>query len=162
MKTSAIMSRFARHPHSFVPALLALGSLSLGAQGRPSNEIVIEARPQPPAVETGHLRLGSNTSPDGHTIGATSRYLTRDGMPWLPVMGEFHFSRYPEAEWENEILKMKAGGVQIVSSYVIWIHHEEVEGEFDWSGRKNLRRFVELCAKHGMLAYPRIGPWVHA
>jgi hypothetical protein len=41
-------------------------------------------------------------------------------------MGEFHYSRYPESEWESEILKMKAGGVQIVSTYVIWIHHEEV------------------------------------
>ena len=31
----------------------------------------------------------------------------------LPVMGEFHFARYPEAYWEEEILKMKAGGVQV-------------------------------------------------
>jgi len=43
-------------------------------------------------------------------------------------MGEFHFSRYPEAEWEPEILKMKASGVQIIATYVIWIHHEETEG----------------------------------
>ena len=156
------MLRFSRILPLALPALVALGPPSLAAQGRGRNDILIDARSQPPAVETGRLRLGSSTSPDGHTIGATSRYLTRDGRPWLPVMGEFHFSRYPESEWENEILKMKAGGVQIVSTYVIWIHHEEVEGEFDWSGRKNVRRFVELCAKHGMLAYPRIGPWVHA
>lgn len=22
-------------------------------------------------------------------------FLLRDGRPWLPVMGEFHYSRYP-------------------------------------------------------------------
>ncbi|MFY9855878.1 MAG: beta-galactosidase, partial [Terracidiphilus sp.] len=76
-------------------------------------------------------------------------------------MGEFHFTRYPEAYWEEEILKMKASGVEVISTYVFWIHHEEIEGQFDWSGQRDLRRFAELCAKHGMLLYPRIGPWDH-
>jgi hypothetical protein len=57
---------------------------------------------------------------------------------------------------------MKSAGVQIVSAYIIWIHHEEVEGQWDWSGQKDLRHFVELCAKHGMYVVPRIGPWSHA
>jgi hypothetical protein len=76
-------------------------------------------------------------------------------------MGEFHYTRYPEAYWEEEILKMKASGVEIISTYVFWIHHEEIEGQFDWSGQRDLRRFAELCAKHEMLLYPRIGPWAH-
>jgi hypothetical protein len=57
---------------------------------------------------------------------------------------------------------MKAGGVDIVASYVIWIHHEEEKSVFDWSGQRNLRRFVELTQKHGLYFYPRIGPWSHA
>ena len=120
-----------------------------------------EARTSP---EIGYLQMGSGAagkSPSGHFLSVNSRYLTMDGKPWLPVMGEFHYSRYPERYWEEEVLKMKAGGVQIVSTYVFWIHHEEVEGQFDWSGQRNLRKFVELCAKHGMYVYPRIGPWDH-
>ncbi|HEU4883690.1 MAG TPA: beta-galactosidase [Longimicrobium sp.] len=147
------------HTWRFLAVLLALGVHAGGASGQ---EMVIDATEAPPPVETGFLRLGSNRSPEGHVIGATSRYLTRDGEPWVPVMGEFHFSRYPEQYWEEEILKMKAAGVQIVASYVIWIHHEEEEGRFDWSGQRDLRRFVELVGKHGMYAYPRIGPWSHA
>ncbi len=77
-------------------------------------------------------------------------------------MGEFHFSRYPQAQWEEEILKMKAAGVNIVSTYVIWIHHEEVKGQFEWTGQRDLRVFAQLCAKHGMYVVPRIGPWDHA
>ncbi len=100
-------------------------------------------------------------SPGGETLGVNSRYLLRNGEPWFPVMGEFQFSRYPEAEWEDEILKMKAGGVQIISTYVFWIHIEEIEGQFDWTGQRSLRRFVELCRKHEMYVWVRIGPWDH-
>ena len=52
-------------------------------------------------------------------------YLTCDGKPILPVMGEFHFSRYPKEEWEQALLILKRGGVEIVATYVFWIHHEE-------------------------------------
>ena len=64
-------------------------------------------------------------------------------------MGYFHFSRVPEAKWEIELLKMKAAGVSVIATYVIWIHHEEVEGTFDWSGDRDLRRFAQLCADTG-------------
>jgi beta-galactosidase len=100
-------------------------------------------------------------SPDGHMLSANTRYLTRDGKPWFPVMGEFHFSRYPETGWEKEILKMKAGGIQVISTYIFWIHHEEIEGQFDWAGQRDVRRFIELCGKHGMVVWIRIGPWAH-
>ena len=74
----------------------------------------------------------------------TKDYLTRDGQPWFPVMGEFHYSRYPENDWQEELYKMKAGGVGIVATYVIWIHHEEIEGEYDFSGSRDLRRFAKI------------------
>jgi hypothetical protein len=76
-------------------------------------------------------------------------------------MGEFQYSRYPAEDWEREILKMKAGGVRIISTYVFWIHHEEIEGRFDWSGRRNLRHFVDLAGRHGMYVWVRVGPWDH-
>jgi beta-galactosidase len=104
---------------------------------------------------------GSAKSPSGSILGVNSRYHTLDGKPWLPVMGEFHFSRYPRAQWEEEILKMKAAGVNIVATYVIWIHHEEIEGQFDWTGQRDLGAFTKLCAKHGMFVVARIGPWDH-
>jgi len=55
-------------------------------------------------------------------------YLMCDGAPILPVMGEFHFSRYPKEEWESALYNMKCGGIEIVATYVFWIHHEEAKG----------------------------------
>ena len=133
---------------------------AFGADKHSVSEMFIDARapaslPQPLSFSAG------GRSPDGHTLSVNSHYLMRDGKPWFPVMGEFHFSRYPESQWEAEILKMKAGGIQVVSTYIFWIHHEEVEGQFDWTGQRDLHRFVELCAKHGIYVWIRVGPWGH-
>ena len=110
---------------------------------------------------TGHLPFTDAPGvPD--PIEVTGRWLTRGGRPWFPVSGEFHHTRCPAAEWEEELLKMKAGGVTAVAGYVIWIHHEEIEGRVRFDGDRDLRRFAELCARHGLDFIPRIGPWSHA
>jgi hypothetical protein len=133
-----------------------------GAAQAPAGPLVVDATAPAPPPETGYLRLGTTTAPGGHTLGANSQYLTRDGQPWLPVMGEFHFSRFPRARWEAQLLKMKAGGVQIVATYLFWIFHEEEKGKFDFAGDRDFRYFLQLCAKHKLLVVARLGPWNHA
>jgi beta-galactosidase len=129
--------------------------------GTPSQNLVtVDASATIAPPEMGYLHMGGR-SVTGHTLQVNSRYLVLDGKPWLPVMGEMHYSRVPEAEWEDEILKMKAAGINIVATYIFWIHHEEIEGTFDWNGRRDLRHFVQLCAKHGMYVWLRPGPWDH-
>ena len=76
-----------------------------------------------PEILTDHLGLGG-TNPDGGSIGVNSLYLIRDGKPWIPVMGELHFSRVAREQWPAELAKLKAGGVNVVSTYLFWIHHE--------------------------------------
>lgn len=157
----------AKHHHRFRDAILFWSVLAgccpiLQAQTQPRTFIRIDAsQPYSPPAPASYDE-GSATSPSGQVLGVNSRYLTLDGKPWLPVMGEFHFSRYPRSQWEEELLKMKASGVQIVATYVIWIHHEEVKGQFDWTGQRDLRAFAELCARHHMYLLARIGPWDHA
>lgn len=90
-----------------------------------------------------------------------SEYLTCNGSPILPIMGEFHFSRYPEKEWRSALENMKLGGVEIAATYVFWIHHEEAEGEWDFSERRNLKAFLNCCREVGMKVWLRIGPWAH-
>ena len=107
------------------------------------------------------LGQGTNTNPQGDIITSDNRSFYLNGKPWMPVSGEFHYSRYPEDQWREELLKIKAGGIDIVPTYVFWIHHQERPGEFDFTGRKNLRRFVMLCDELGLLVIVRMGPWCH-
>ncbi len=98
---------------------------------------------------------------NGKTISFTNYYMEVDKAPFFGISGEFHFSRYHQEYWEDELIKMKLGGINIVPTYIFWHHHEEIEGEFEWSGNKNLRKFIELCGKHDLYVIIRIGPFDH-
>ncbi len=100
-------------------------------------------------------------SPDGEQISFTNYYMQVGEKPFYGISGEFHFSRYAPEYWEDELIKMKAGGVNVVSTYIFWNHHEEAEGVFNFEGRRNLRRFVELCRRHNLYVIVRIGPFDH-
>ncbi|MDE5793388.1 MAG: beta-galactosidase [Muribaculaceae bacterium] len=84
-----------------------------------------------------------------------------DGERVAPVMGEIHYSRLPENEWRSSVRKMKDGGVTLIATYVFWNHIEQNEGKFDWSGQRNLRKFIEICKEEGMPVVLRVGPFCH-
>lgn len=97
----------------------------------------------------------------GNELGFTNYYLSVNGEPFFGILGECHYSRVQENQWEDTILKMKMGGLNTVATYCFWNHHEEVEGTFRFDGNRNIRKFIELCKKHGMYVIVRIGPFDH-
>ncbi len=123
-------------------------------------EYTIRANAAPKRIEGSSLKLGG-VSPAGERIGFTSYYMGWNGKPFIPICGEFHYSRYPDADWEQELRKMKAAGINVVATYIFWNHHEEIEGEYDWQGSNNLRKFVTLSGKIGLHVILRIGPFCH-
>lgn len=101
---------------------------------------------------------GANRSEE---LAFNNYYLEKNGKPFFGVSGEFHYSRMSDSRWEDELIKMKLCGVNVVTTYLFWIHHEEEEGVFDFEGRNNLRKFVELCKKHDLYIILRVGPFAH-
>ena len=95
-------------------------------------------------------------------ITYNEKHFIKDGKPWLPIMGEYEYSRTERGDWARGIAKMKALGLNTVQCYSIWLHHEEIKGHFDFRGNKNLRAFVRLVKEAGMKMCLRVGPWVHA
>jgi hypothetical protein len=115
--------------------------------------------PGPRPFDAAPLMYGSG--PAGRSIAVNARYLLRDGRPWYPLAGEMHYARCPRRYWDESLWKMKAAGLGALSTYVFWIHHEESEGRWDWSGDRDLRAFLRLCARRRLLVLLRIGPWSH-
>lgn len=115
---------------------------------------------QPHQIISGHLNLGG-TNPSGGSFTFNSYHSSMDGVPFIPIMGEMHYSRFPNQYWEEQILKMKSGGINVIATYVFWNIHETREGEFDWSGDRDVRRFLQLCARHDMNVIVRVGPFCH-
>ncbi|MCD8395226.1 MAG: beta-galactosidase [Bacteroidales bacterium] len=141
---------------SLIFSICLLGATSAWA----STNYVLNAPDTWVPIHNEHLDMGGS-APDGGTIEVNNYYIIRDGKPVIPVMGEFHYARYPREQWEQEISKMKAAGVNVIPTYIFWSIHEPVEGEFHWDGNRDLRHFVELCKKYDMDVIVRIGPFGH-
>src|ERR1035437_5674883 len=75
-----------------------------------------------------------------------------DGKRWYPIVGAIHYFRVPNELWKERLVQMRDAGLNAASLYVAWNFHEEREGEFDFSGDRDLPRFLELCAEVGLLA----------
>jgi hypothetical protein len=114
--------------------------------------------PSPP--RRGHLPLGEPAgTPD--RIEVTSRWIERNGLPWLPVTGEIHYARLPRERWPEVLGHARAGGLDTVATYVFWQAHEPEPGRFCWDDNRDLRAFVQLAARHGLDVIVRMGPWAH-
>jgi beta-galactosidase len=149
-----------------------IGTLSGGTQ--PCTGWISAARPRQPP--TGPLTINLTSvppissianmppvsSPSGHVLSVDSGGFRLDGSPFLDISGEMHFSRVPRSGWAKNLRRLKAAGLTTVASYVLWIHHEEQEGEFDFTGQRDLRAFVQEAARASLLVSLRIGPYGHA
>ncbi|MFJ5955271.1 beta-galactosidase [Paenarthrobacter sp. NPDC092416] len=116
---------------------------------------VVENRTDDPVPNAGSVAAGV-------AYAVTKNGWSRDGQPWYPISGEFHYVRYPETKWERELGKLRAAGVSIVATYVFWNHHETTQGTWDWSGKRNIRAFVEAAQRQGLQLWLRVGPYVNA
>lgn len=117
--------------------------------------------PTPAPVRAVSFPIDNTRQPSGRTVGVDARSLLLDGRRWMPVMGELHYARVPAETWRDELLKLRAGGISCVATYVFWIHHEEVRGRHRWDAERNLRRFVETAREVGLEVVVRLGPWCH-
>ena len=91
--------------------------------------IVLEREREKEVYSLGEQFVGESSNEE---IGFTNYYMTKDNHPFYGICGEFHFTRCEEAQWHGELLKIKAGGINIISTYVFWNHHEELEGDFNF------------------------------
>ena len=84
-----------------------------------------------------------------------------NGKPFIPYAGEFHYQRVPRENWEEEIAKMKAGGLNAVSAYVFWNYVQPTETEFDFEKNNDIKSFMRICRENDLLVILRLGPWCH-
>lgn len=138
-------------------ALCALTTAFASAQTTDSQLYVFETK-SPMINQKSPIYQGSTLGKLGF---GTVHFTHEDGTPWFPIMGELHFSRIPEVFWDAQLQYMKECGIEVIATYVFWNHHEEVEGEWNWKGQRNLRKFIECCKKHDLKVWLRVGPWCH-
>jgi len=93
-----------------------------------------------------------------------NKHFIIDGKKTFLYGAECHYFRLDPAEWKDRLEKIRAAGFNLVSTYVPWIWHEPIEGQFDFEGvthpRRNLKAFLDLCVEYKLYCVVRPGPYV--
>lgn len=97
-----------------------------------------------------------------HSFALGDSVFLLDNKPFQIISGEIHYSRVPEAYWQDRLHKAKAMGLNTVAVYLMWNMHEPEKGRWDFTGRQDVRRFIELAKKEGLHVILRPGPYVCA
>ncbi|KAI5729804.1 hypothetical protein M8J76_006816 [Diaphorina citri] len=86
----------------------------------------------------------------------------KDGKPFRYVSGSFHYFRSPRYYWQDRLRKLRAAGLNAVSTYVEWSFHEPSPGQFQFTGDQDLEYFLELAVREDLLVLLRPGPYICA
>ncbi|XP_065835014.1 probable beta-galactosidase 2 isoform X2 [Oscarella lobularis] len=98
----------------------------------------------------------------GYDVTYDSRSIAVNGSRVLLTSGAIHYPRSTPAMWPDLLAKAKANGLNTIQTYVFWNLHEPLQGEYDFSDRKNLSYFLQLAHDNGFYLTLRIGPFVQA
>ncbi|XP_015274381.1 PREDICTED: beta-galactosidase-1-like protein 2 [Gekko japonicus] len=83
-----------------------------------------------------------------------------EGLPFRIFGGSVHYFRVPREYWRDRLLKMKACGLNTLTTYVPWNLHEAAKGKFDFSGNLDLQAFIKTAAEVGLWVILRPGPYI--
>ncbi|MGX7394984.1 glycoside hydrolase family 35 protein [Carnobacterium mobile] len=85
-----------------------------------------------------------------------------DGKPFKIMSGAIHYFRVLPEDWYHSLYNLKALGFNTVETYIPWNVHEPKEGEYDFSSRYDIKRFVETAAELDLLVILRPSPYICA
>ncbi|XP_006655346.2 beta-galactosidase 7-like [Oryza brachyantha] len=90
------------------------------------------------------------------------RALVVSGARRMLFSGDMHYSRSTPEMWPKLIAKAKAGGLDVIQTYVFWNVHEHIQGQYNFEGRYDLVKFIRAIQAKGLYVSLRIGPFVEA
>ena len=86
-----------------------------------------------------------------------------DGKREFIISGAFHYFRTPSPELaKDRFMKMKAGGYNTVEIYFWWKYHSEKQGEYDFTGLKDIEKVLEMAREVGLYVICRPGPFINS
>ncbi|AHI00899.1 glycoside hydrolase family 35 protein [Kutzneria albida] len=81
-----------------------------------------------------------------------------DGKPFQIISGAIHYFRIHPDQWRDRLSRLRALGLNTVETYVAWNFHEGHE----FTGWRDLRRFITTAGELGLKVVVRPGPYICA
>ncbi|KAK6132340.1 hypothetical protein DH2020_033900 [Rehmannia glutinosa] len=98
----------------------------------------------------------------GGDVTYDGRSLIIDGQRKLLFSGSIHYPRSTPDMWSSLISKAKLGGLDAIDTYVFWNLHEPQPGQYDFSGRRDIVKFIKEVQSQGLYVCLRIGPFIES
>lgn len=105
---------------------------------------------------------GPRQSPPPIFAAGTRGSFVLEGEPFQIRAGSMHYPRVPRAYWRDRMRKMKAMGLNTLTTYVFWNVHEVSPGHYDFSGQNDLAEYLREAQQEGLYVILRPGPYVCA
>ena len=97
------------------------------------------------------------------TVSVRDGVLYLGEQPRLLLIGDYPYYRDPPQRWPGKLAALRSAGLEVVSFYVPWRHHE-LNGRFVFAGpgNRDLTGFLGAIRAAGLFALAKPGPHVHA
>lgn len=83
-----------------------------------------------------------------------------DGRATVVLCGSLFYYRIPHSQWEDRMSKLRKAGYNCIDVYFPWNFHERKEGEWDFTGDRDVERFLQLARQHELFVVARPGPYI--
>jgi hypothetical protein len=105
------------------------------------------------------LRAFAGSHPSESPLTRAGSFMVQ-GKPVFLVSGSIDYFRCPPELWRDRLLKAKRAGLNCIASCIAWNFHESEEGQFNFSGDRDLGRFIDICGELGLYFFARFGPFI--
>ncbi|KAJ0026159.1 hypothetical protein Pint_08133 [Pistacia integerrima] len=96
----------------------------------------------------------------GGSVTYDGRSLIINGQHQILFSASIHYPRSTPQMWPSLIAKAKEGGVDVIQTYVFWNLHEPQQGQYKFSERRDIVRFIKEIQSQGLYVCLRIGPFI--
>ncbi|MCM3630607.1 beta-galactosidase [Paenibacillus glycanilyticus] len=82
------------------------------------------------------------------------------GEPKLLLSASLFYFRIPRLLWKERMEQLKAYGYNSIDVYFPWNYHELREGEWDFTGERDVKAFLSAAREAGLWVIARPGPYI--
>lgn len=80
--------------------------------------------------------------------------------PLVLLTSSLFYFRLPAFEWRSRMRSLRALGYNAIDVYFPWNYHELAPGEWDFSGQRDVRAFLQQAKDEGLWVVARPGPYI--
>lgn len=94
------------------------------------------------------------------TAGICDAGLVLDEKEQVLLCASLFYFRIPSELWRSRLEQVRSSGYHAIDVYLPWNFHESSPGEWDFTGRRDAARFLDLAAEVGLAVIARPGPYI--